>query len=532
MGYRVVLTTDRTLTSLYRNIPLLDFLGCAPAETLPEVVFNVLAPQIGSPTGVLTYAPYGLRKVEAALLRDYRKDEIVVAHPDRVEHFISDNTKIVGIYTMDPLGLGPLSLSFSMGMFTSYSKKYFVDLVKKLRIVRKLKKLKFKIVVGGPGAWYLEVRPKERERLEIDHVVIGEADHVAPFLFREIENDRMPTYVKVSRGPRLDDIPKIVAPSIGGLVEVMRGCGRNCEFCDPNLRLARYQPIDYILDEIKLNVKYGNTHAWVHSEDIFLYDLKDKKNFMPNRESLIELFRSIMSLPGVTGMNPTHGTVAPAAADPELIRQLSKIMRAGPNNYIGIQTGLETGSGKLLWNYMPLKMKPFGPDEWAEVVVYGTAVLNANYWFPAYTLIIGLPGETEEDAWDTLALLDAMEKQIPEIAGASRAHFTVTPLYFVPMGVLKGEEFFDPLSLNEGQLMVVYRAWRHILLELERIPLSLFDSLTNKIGMWFMSKIAARLILKYIERMALKFGYDLSKAFRVKGEKINVGKVAPLPKVS
>ena len=59
--------------------------------------------------------------------------------------------------------------------------------------------------------------------------------------------------------------------------------------------------------------------------------------------------------------------------------------------------GLETGSVRLAKQIMPSKGVPFPIEEWPSVVVRGLEVLNANNWFPAMTLIVGNPGETDED---------------------------------------------------------------------------------------------------------------------------------------
>ena len=46
---------------------------------------------------------------------------------------------------------------------------------------------------------------------------------------------------------------------------------------------------------------------------------------------------------------------------------------------------------------MPSKGVPFSIDDWPSVVINGLEVLNRNNWFPAMTLIIGSPGETDDD---------------------------------------------------------------------------------------------------------------------------------------
>ncbi|GIU70740.1 MAG: radical SAM protein [Candidatus Nitrosocaldaceae archaeon] len=518
MGKRVILTNDRTLTSEYRSVPLFDFMSCAPSERVPDFVFRFLAPDVPMNNGILSKAPYGLRKIEAGLLRSYKRDEVAVIHPDYLERYIDMDTRIVGIYAMDPLGLAPVSMMFTGGqvVFTPINQKYFVELALKLKEMRLKHGYKFKVVVGGPGAWQFEFRHRQQEELMVDHAVIGEADHIADELFREIESKDMPPRIRVARQPRVDEIPEIVNASIHGVVEVMRGCGRNCEFCEPNLRIAKYFPYDKVTREVAINVKAGTHKVWVHSDDIFLYGLEDKRSFMPNKDAILGLFDAIMNVKGVVRSQPTHGTVSAAVADPDMIRELSTIIRASDSNIIGIQPGMETGSGNLIKKYMPYKAKPFAPEEWPDVIFHGTRILNENYWFPAYTLILGLPGETEEDNWDTVRLIDRLEKELPERIG-NKAHFTATPLTFVPIGVLKGDEFFNAANISESHYAIIYRTWRHTIYELYNAPPRVIN--LNPFLKPFMMRFfkwGANLILKVIEDWGRKLGYDPEKSLLVK----------------
>ncbi|HUV23987.1 MAG TPA: hypothetical protein VMW26_01010, partial [Methanomassiliicoccales archaeon] len=129
---RLVLTCDRTLTSSFRNIPMLDFLGCAPSEKLPHFLYKGLDTQLPCENGILKIAPYSTRKVETSLIKG-GFEGLVVAHPDHVERFIDEGTKVVGISAMDPMGLGPVTMMFTVGgTYTSFTKLAFLDLVKKL----------------------------------------------------------------------------------------------------------------------------------------------------------------------------------------------------------------------------------------------------------------------------------------------------------------------------------------------------------------------------------------------------------------
>ncbi|MBD0300190.1 MAG: radical SAM protein, partial [Nitrososphaera sp.] len=130
---KVVLAADRTLMSPYRGISLASFFGCAPAldfnrdhnsfwyyvmrnQVTPRVLFDFICNPIDHTNGVANYAPYGLRKVEAALLRDgYKQEDVVVSHPDHIEKFIGPETEVIGTHEMDPLGMGPVTMTFTYG---------------------------------------------------------------------------------------------------------------------------------------------------------------------------------------------------------------------------------------------------------------------------------------------------------------------------------------------------------------------------------------------------------------------------------
>lgn len=515
---RLVLTSDRSLMTEYRNVPLLGFLGCAPARAIPPPLFQFLSPPLPHRGGLLLRAPYNLRKLQAILLRSYRPEEIAIVHPDHIARWVGPETTAVLISEMDPLGFGPLTMMFTNGgRHAGYSKACFLELMRDLTEIRRKNGWKFKIVLGGGGAWHFDHRPGLAEALGIDHIVQGETDHVLHTMVREIEAGTAPFHLRASRSPDMEEVPRIVGPSAHGLVECMRGCGRNCEFCDPNLRRSKYFPIEDVLAEVRVNLRAGVRRAWVHSEDIFLYGCQDRRTLQPNGEALVELFSAIMAEPGMTHSNATHGTVCAAVADPEMIAQLSRVLRAGPDNIIGIQCGLETGSSRLMERYMPRKALPFHAREWAGVVFEGTRILNENYWVPAYTCILGLPGETEEDVWDTLALLDRMERELPAKVGP-RAHFTVTPMCFVPLGPLRDQGFYDiGAALNEAHFCLLYRAWRHTVQEANDYLPRLIKDPGLRFFFGLLTRGGGHLILRHLEKWGGRMGFDPSRALRVNG---------------
>jgi len=511
MGHpKIVLTADRTLMSPYRGISLATFFGCAPAvdphrrknsfwyyllkdQVTPRVLFDFICNPIGHTNGIANFAPYGLRKVEAALLRDgFKREDVVVAHPDHVEKFIGPETQVVGTYEMDPLGMGPVTMTFTYGRKqTSYDEFYNRDLHMRINAAKKKNGSNAKVIAGASGTWQYNYDPKKIEEYGLYAVLEGELGGIAPeidghagqFFNYLIDGafDNMNPFAKndfkvdikeFGKGekkyhgrfihywdePDIDQIPDIVEPSMHGMVEVMRGCGRGCKFCDVTLRSLRYYPPEKVKREIEVNLKSGQTSAWLQSDDIFVYGLDPRKtkNMAPNREALEELFTAVMST-GIQHTNPTHGTLAGAIADERLVPNISKIIRAGPDNVIGIQCGLETGSLRLIGKYADRKLSPYKPEEWHWIVKEAVKTLNENYWIPAFTLIMGLDNdETDEDAWETIRLINELEREQPD------AMFTATPLTFVPIGLLEKSEFFDiGNEMDAAQLGVMYKTWQH-----------------------------------------------------------------------
>ena len=191
---KFVLVSDSTLSYEYRNFPLLDFLPCAPSRSIPASVYKFLrgpAPP-ARPNGELLFAPYALRKLEASLLRKFDRKDVVVAHEDYLQNFIKDDTEIIGVTTMDPLGTGPTTMSYYAlmgGEMMAWVRRDWEELIAKINAIRKGKKAK--LVVGGPGVWEFTVMPETIEQYKFDYIFQGEADDVAPLLFEQIVEDNI-----------------------------------------------------------------------------------------------------------------------------------------------------------------------------------------------------------------------------------------------------------------------------------------------------------------------------------------------------
>jgi radical SAM superfamily enzyme YgiQ (UPF0313 family) len=448
-GYKIILTADRTLMSEYNGGIFLGFSACVPQGIIPDALyFAAFSPSVpANKDGAAKFAPCGSRKMEAKLLDSgVNREDIIVAHPDQLEKVIGPATKVICITENDPLGLGPATSTFRQlfGGGEAYMTIKFREILNNPAI----QKYKPKIIVGGAGAWQLESEER-RSEFGVDTVVIGEGEKVIAQLCNDaIAGNPLPGMM---HGPvaELDEISSIQGPTVNGIVEIARGCGRGCAFCVPTLQRFRCASVESILKEVDYNLKYGQ-QPLLHAEDVLRYKAN---GFEINQEAVKELFSRVYNYPGVKAVGISHFALASVCSAPDLISDLSEILEVPKTGarWMSGQCGIETGSPKIIGNMMAGKAKPFKPDEWPQVVEDAYLILNKNNWVPLSTLIIGLPGETDQDVQLTIDLVSRL-KPVKSI---------IVPLFMVGEGGLNKTQSFqiDNISIKQSELFL--KCWEH-----------------------------------------------------------------------
>ncbi len=456
-GVPIVLTGSATDMSDFKLSPFRAFTGGFPTAIIPKFLLRKYwyprVPTNGDNTA--QFAPYGLRKIEAALIKEFGTQKVVVVHPYDLKYFVGPNTKVIGISSMEPAGIGFVSRTYtSLVGFGGepVAAAEFRDLITNPI----LHKWGAKIILGGAGAWQI-CRTRLQKAYKIDCIVMGEGEKTVLEIFRKaINNEKLPRIVE-AEPPSLKEVCPIANPSIFGTVEITRGCGRGCKFCSPMLRRRHSFPLEHIMREVELNAKNGTRMVILAGEDIFLYQCDDK--FLPNREAIVNLISSIATVPEVEFIQPAHAALAPVVCDPEMIEEIGPILREKSywvtNNvrHSSVEVGMETGSIKLMKKYMPGKMLPYKPEEWHDVVTKAIEILNENYIWPLATLIVGLPGETLDDTNATLELLDKLRHN---------------KLFYVPLlftseedCMLRRARQMDLKHLTSLQWELLATCWRH-----------------------------------------------------------------------
>lgn len=443
----ILLTADRTLMSNHHGLEFLGFGTTVPPNFVPEWFYKFLFfPPIKCKDGIPIEAPYGLRKIEAQLIKE--GFDVLTVDPDHLSEYI-DGAKVLGIHVMDPFGLGPSSTTFTSILKTGepYNAKYFRLLLEKPEVVR-AKRRGLKIIVGGPGVWQFKLRPDFVDEHGIDCIIDGEAEKVVGKIFKiALEGGELPKYIEVplKDSPELDEIPEIVNPSVNGLIEIGRGCPRGCKFCSVTLKPLRWYPYEKVEREVLVNVRGGVRGCILHAEDVLLYG---SRGVIPNEEKVLKLHQVVKK--HVKSLAWSHCSMAAVAAAPRLVRKLSEIILAD-QNWWGAEVGIETGSPELARKVMSAKAAPFKPEQWPEVVKFAAGIMNDYNLVPACTLITGLPEETEDDVIKTIELVDDLKD----------FRSLIVPLFFVPMGKLKDKDFFKAEQMTELQMELLARCLRH-----------------------------------------------------------------------
>jgi hypothetical protein len=421
--------------------------------------------------GSAKYMPAGVRVLEASLLRHYPASDIACCYPADLDKFVGPDTRIVAVSTHNPLGV-----TFAAGVYTSIfgSSKQPINSHYSMELFTAIKtnpnRRNFKVIVGGSGGWQI-TQTNSWDALSVDCVVEGrsESADVLKLFDKALAGEDLPKQVDVAHPKDRNEILFPDKRTTFGVVEMTTGCGRRCQFCVPDLNPQIDMPKDKMMAAVRANVRDGNKQISLATEDMFIWGQVHTNTpfYFPNREALVDLYKSVCETPGVEQHVLSHSTIAPALVDPIMIEQITEVcIDKSPIHLPYLSThpkhkamvplvGLETGSVRIAKQIMPSKGVPFSIDDWPSVLVRGLEVMNKHNWFPAMTLIIGNPGETDEDVRDTIDLIYEVERRglfaffIPSI---------FTPLHDTRMESKKGVSETRELTPLQWQLMM--KCWK------------------------------------------------------------------------
>jgi radical SAM superfamily enzyme YgiQ (UPF0313 family) len=411
-----------------------------------------------------------LRVLEAVLAREFGASQVAVCYPDQLSNFIGESTRVVAVSTHNPLGT-----TFAAGVYASIfgSSREPINALYARRMFAAIRearaRYRFSVILGGSGAWQIQ-ETDTRADFGIDTIVSGRAESrdVIDLFARALAGEPLPDHLDAHHP---HDAAQLLVPETRtsfGVIEMTTGCGRRCSFCQPDLNPRISVAKSEIMKAVAANVAAGNKQVSLATEDMFVWraDEAGLPFFVPNRAELVDLYRSIIEYPGVEQVTLSHSTIAPAIVDPDLIAELSALLLdRSPIRLRAVSThpegralapliGIETGSVRVARKIMAGKALPFDIKDWPHIVLNGLEVLNRNNWFPVCTLIVGSPGETDEDSMATLDLICEVERR--------GLHCMWVPSIFTPLvrtRMEKTEGVRETQHLSKLQWQVIMKAW-------------------------------------------------------------------------
>lgn len=259
------------------------------------------------------------------------------------------------------------------------------------KILYELKQIKNKrIIVAGCMA---ESEPKKIKAV-VPNATLVSTNHVADII-NAIQEEKDFTGKDVIQKAGL---PKIRKNPIVDIVDIESGCSYNCAFCSTKLAKGNTTsyPAEKIIEQIKNAKLEGCSEFWITGQDVADY----------NKRNLPELINSITD--SVRGRYFLRiGMIHPAT-----IYNNEKIIEMYKNDKVFkfLHLPIQSGSNSVL-----KKMKRANNVEQFEHLVnkIRQEIKDITIWTD---IIVGYPGETEEDFQSTLELIKKTEPDVVNVS--------------------------------------------------------------------------------------------------------------------
>ncbi|HLD72074.1 MAG TPA: tRNA (N(6)-L-threonylcarbamoyladenosine(37)-C(2))-methylthiotransferase [Candidatus Nanoarchaeia archaeon] len=226
-------------------------------------------------------------------------------------------------------------------------------------------------------------------------------------IVEEALHENMVQMLETGEMPPLN-LPRIRKNPAVYILPISRGCLGACTFC--KTKAARGNLVSYPLEDIKKEVETalaeGVKEIWLTSQDTGCYGFDLNSSTNPNL-NLAKLLKELISLPPdfkirIGMMNPNH-----------LLKYKEEFLEifSSPKIFKFVHLPLQSGDNQILKSMK----RNYTVEEYKELVQ------SIRTSFPQVTLatdiIVGFPGETEEQNWNTLTLLRQLS---PEVVNISR----------------------------------------------------------------------------------------------------------------
>ena len=441
----VVLVADRTLSARY-DVLFEGMFATMQTTHVPQILMRrFIAPPVAvDAAGRARTVPVGLRRVEASLLArtPLARRDVVCTTPEALPRLLGPWTRVVGVSSSDPLGHGMSNTTTTQFWKGRLYTRVWTDRLM-LDLAEAKRRYGFRIIGGGAGAWQWVHYGEEAAHHGLDTVFEGHFEAGGPEVIMQlVQGKPAPPHVAAS-GSGTERIEPIEGASLLGVVELSRGCGKGCGFCIMAHQKMEHLPAETILADVEANLAAGVRSVVPSSEDFFRYGSGGPRVNVERVRSLLERLRGLR---GLRFMQINHANISSVLQfEDDELREVRRLLQwEKPTDFLWVNLGVESANGRLVHANGPGKIAPFDPDDWEAMVRETAARLARTGFFPVFSIILGLPGETPDDVVRTRRLVEHL--------AAQRA--AVFPVFHEPVRPAEagGGERFGITAMTEAHL--------------------------------------------------------------------------------
>lgn len=183
-------------------------------------------------------------------------------------------------------------------------------------------------------------------------------------------------------------------------IKVQDGCNQFCTYCIiPYARGAvRSREVDDVVNEIRDLAKQGYKEVVITGIHLSSYGMTENYNANPdNSDKFLELVQAVHDIDGIERIR--FGSIEPQIITDKLVSALASMHKICPHFHLSLQSGCDATLKRMNRHYTTAEYKA------------GCDILRKYFHNPAITtdVIVGFPGETEEEFAETKKYLEEIE---------------------------------------------------------------------------------------------------------------------------
>lgn len=260
-------------------------------------------------------------------------------------------------------------------------------------------------IVGAMGCMVQRLGPRLLEKVPGLDFAVGtqNLDKLPGILRRAVAGEGRRCEAPDLREYVSENVPRgHLGRSFQAYVTILLGCNRRCSYCIvPDVRGPEYsRPVEDIRAEVRALAEKGVREVTLLGQSVMRYGLRNPVRASASEspggytEPFPRLLETLDALPGLRRLRFTSGH--PSGCTPELIRALRELPSVCPHLHLPVQSG----SNRILARMR----RGYRREEYLEAVcALRTALPDIAL---TTDIIVGFPGETEEDFEQTRALMD------------------------------------------------------------------------------------------------------------------------------